>query len=176
MIVPSIAKPLQIPVPFAGGFGYFVWCDVSLEEAHKVLGPPTATMWDDGLGEADFWALEYPCGLQVLYEFTHYPSGGSVVADSPEIQHLLRHLPFESSRCHAISESGLKQILDRIVSAYPNRRSEIESLHKFQVWRQDDHGNSFTVGAPTSERDANCWLSQLEASGHKQMYWRDRVS
>ena len=48
---------------------------------------------------------------------------------------------------------------------------ESQDLHAFQVWRIDDNGNVFTVGEPTSERDAHCLVAQYEARGHKQMYW-----
>ena len=48
---------------------------------------------------------------------------------------------------------------------------DLEIPPAFQVWRIDDNGNVFTVGEPTSERDARCLVAMYEARGHKQMYW-----
>lgn len=50
------------------------------------------------------------------------------------------------------------------------RRESHESA-AFQVWRIDDNGNVFTVGEPTSERDARGQVAMYEARGHKQTYW-----
>jgi diamine N-acetyltransferase len=50
------------------------------------------------------------------------------------------------------------------------KRPQQLELNVFQVWRIDDNGNVFTVGEPTSERDARCLVAEFEARGHKQMY------
>lgn len=41
----------------------------------------------------------------------------------------------------------------------------------WQVWRQDDAGNQFVVRAGLSETAARALAAELEARGHKQMYW-----
>jgi hypothetical protein len=165
------AKPLSFPVRFPDVPPFLVFCNVSRQVAADRLGPPMLIDWVDGLGNADFWAFEYPCGLQVVFEFVHESNGGRVVADSPEVDHVLRHIPFTSSECITVDESALQSEIQRMLSAFPERRTEIEFLHSFQVWRQGDDGNSFRVGEPTSERDAKCRVQQFEALAHKQLYW-----
>lgn len=168
-------RPLTFPVPFTDIPLYLVGCNVARQAVPEFLGPPQVTSWVDGLGNADFWAFEYPCGLQLVYQFLHQCNGGIVVADSPEIQHVLRHIPFDRSDCVVIDEPLLQSELSRLIEAFPERRPEIESLHAFQVWRHDENGNAFTVGEPTSERDAKCWVQHFERLGHKQSYWYSRV-
>lgn len=142
---------------------------------YELLGPPMLTDWVDGLGNGDFWAFEYPCGLQVVFRFMHESEGGLVLADSPEINHVLRHIPFDDTDCVSIDDDNLQSQLKLLLSAYPERQSEIDSLHSFQVWRQGDDGNSFKVGDATSERDAKCWVQHFESLGHKQLYWYTQV-
>lgn len=132
--------------------------------------------WVDGLGDTDFWAYEFPCGLQVAIEFRHMrESDGLVCADSPEANHVVRHLPFSKEQCIPMNEIPLREQLDLLLSYYPERQDEINALRSFQVWRQGDDGNAFKVGEPTSERDCRCWVSQLESSHHKQTYWYSPV-
>ncbi|QOV91265.1 hypothetical protein [Humisphaera borealis] len=169
------AKPLAFPVPFPDGPMWLLTCDASPEAAAEKLGPPMLTDWVDGLGNADFWAFEFPCGLQVAFEFLQTSKSGRVVADSPEIDHVLRHIPFSASECVRIDETALHSELERLLVACPERKSKIESLHSFQVWRQGDDGNAFRVGDATSERDAKCWVRHLESLGHKQLYWYSPV-
>jgi hypothetical protein len=133
------------------------------------------TDWVDGLGNADFWAFEFPCGLQVAFEFVHSMKGGRVVADSPEIDHVLRHTRIPAAECHRIDERELQSQLSKLLEWSPERTAEIASLRSFQVWRQGDDGNPFQVGEPTSERDAACRVRQFESLGHKQLYWYSRV-
>ena len=165
------AKPLAFPVPFPNVPAFLLSCNVSREAASEILGPPMHTDWVDGSGNADFWAFAYPCGLQVVFEFLHHFRGGIVLADSPEIAHVLRHIPFATRDCDRIDDATLQSELRYLLSAFPERKAEIDSLHAFQVWRQGDDGNAFTVGDPTSERDAKCWVQHFESLGHKQVYW-----
>lgn len=174
-MVSESAKPVTFPVLFPDVPLWLIRCDVSREAAAEKLGPPMLTDWVDGLGSADFWAFEYPCGLQVVFEFLHGSAVGRVVADSPEIDHVRRHVPFSDAECKSIDEITLRSELDRLLAAQPERRSEIESLHSYQVWRQGDDGNALPVGDATSERDAKCWVRQLESLGHKQLYWYSRT-
>ncbi len=50
----------------------------------------------------------------------------------------------------------------------------LRELEAFQVWRQGDDGNQVKVGAPTTKRDADCWVAELESHHHKQIYWVSR--
>lgn len=130
----------------------------------------------DGLGEGDFWAFEYDCGLQVIFQFMHHIDSGRVLADSPELDHVRRHIPFTQDDCVPIKEEALESELRSLLSGCPERQEEFNQLHSFQVWRQGDDGNSFPVGKPTSERDARCWVQQFESLGHKQLYWYSQAT
>jgi hypothetical protein len=46
--------------------------------------------------------------------------------------------------------------------------SEPES---WAVWRQDDHGNRYVVSSGHTRGEADRIARELEARGHKQMYW-----
>ncbi|GIE83004.1 hypothetical protein Aph02nite_89540 [Actinoplanes philippinensis] len=39
------------------------------------------------------------------------------------------------------------------------------------VWRQDDNGNRFVVTKRASRAEAEEVASEMEARGHKQLYW-----
>jgi len=167
-------KTLTFPVPFPDCPGWLIHLSKATSESLRgKLGVPHKTGWVDGLGDADFWAFEFECGLQVAIEHIHRPinNGARVVADSPEVEHVLRHLSFLDEKHQIIPEEALADELERLVKYYPSRQAEIDSLKRWQVWRIDDNGNVFKVGEPTSERAARCWVKQLEAHPHKQMYW-----
>jgi hypothetical protein len=51
---------------------------------------------DDEPGPAEYWSFRFPCGLVtfITYHFHTPPApGGTVRASSPDIEHILRHLP-----------------------------------------------------------------------------------
>lgn len=164
-------KPLTFPVSFPDIPSMFIWFERPLEEMIERLGPPMARGIHDGLGEADFWGFEYCCGLQLVYERVEFLGKTRVCADAPELEHALRHMPFPRADCDVIGEAELESALSHLKERYPARRGLLDSLRSFQVWRQGDDGNPVPVGEPTSERDARCWVQQLEALGHKQLYW-----
>lgn len=39
------------------------------------------------------------------------------------------------------------------------------------VWRQDDNGNRFVVARKASRAEADELAAEMEARGHKQLYW-----
>lgn len=41
----------------------------------------------------------------------------------------------------------------------------------FELWRQDDNGNSFLVGRFSDHEDAEQRLAELTRYPHKQIYW-----
>jgi cell division protein FtsN len=45
---------------------------------------------------------------------------------------------------------------------------------KWQLWRQDDHGNRVIVGAFDTQEEANKLKVEFEARGHKQVYWVEK--
>lgn len=175
MIEIEKAKPLEFPAPFLDIPYVLIACHVPREKVTEVLGPPMLVASVDGLGDADCWAYEYPCGLQLVYQFQHLGKVGRVLADSPEIKYVLRHIPFARADCVPIDSDDLQKELKMLLSSYPERQPEIASLNAFQVWRQGDDGHPFKIGEPTSERDAKRWVQQFESSGHKQLYWYSRV-
>ena len=170
------ARKLTFPVGFADIIGNLLELNVSREVAAERLGPPILTDWVEGLGTADFWAFEYPCGLQVAFEFLHNAGSGRVIADSPEVDHILRHIPFSEPECVWLSGAAFQSALEFVLKRRPERQHEFDSLRSFQVWRQGEDGNPFPIGDPTSERDANCRVKQFEASAHKQLYWYSRTA
>ena len=172
---PKTAKPLSLPVPFPNIPPFLLVVNVARETVADVLGPPMLTEWVAERGNADFWGFEYPCGLQVAIQFMHDSEGGLVLADSPEIHHVQRHIPFADTDCAPIDPETLQSQLTLLLSAYPERQSEIDSLHSFQVWRQGTDGNPFKVGSPTSKRDADCWVRHFDSLGHHQHYWCSKV-
>lgn len=176
MATRETVTPLTFPVAFADIPAYLVHVDVTRQAVADEFGRPQCVEEIDGLEVADWWAHQYRCGLQVVLQFLHHnDSGGIVIADSPEINHVIRHLPFATARCTPIDDATLERELKLLMSSYPERSAEINTLHGFQVWRQGDDGNAFKVGDPTSERDARCWVAQLESLGHKQTYWYTSV-
>jgi len=48
------------------------------------------------------------------------------------------------------------------------------SFQKYEVWRQDDHGNRFLVEIAASRADAKIILRKYELIPHKQTYWLER--
>lgn len=174
MTVSESPKPLAFPVPFPDVPPFLLVANVPRETVQNLVGTPMHIEWINGLGHADFWAFEYSCGLQVVFQFMHDSEGGLVWADSLEIDHVLRHIPSAVADCVRIDDETLQSQIELLLSAYPDRQSEIDSLHSFQVWRQGTDGNPFRVGQPTSKRDAECWVRHFDSLGHHQNYWYSR--
>lgn len=166
---------LSLPVPFEPFPNYLLSFELPRQQVHKLFGPPHLTEWVDGLGNGDFWGLEFSCGLLVLIQFMHFTEVGIVTADSPEIDHVIRHLPICNENLYQIETNLLEEQLQRLLEYFPNRKMEIELLNCFQVWRQGEDGNPFKVGNPTSERDAGCIVKHFETLGHKQTYWYSKI-
>lgn len=174
--MPPPPEPITFPVAFPDIPPFLFLINVPRKTAAEVLGPPMVTDIVDGLGDGDFWAFEYECGLQVVFQFMHHIDSGWVLADSPELDHVLRHIPFAKGDCVPIEEDVLESELKFLLSGCPERQKEIDQLQSFQVWRQGDDGNKFPIGNPTSERDARCWVQQFESLGHKQLYWYAEIT
>lgn len=132
--------------------------------------------WVDGLGNADYWAVEFPCGLGVALEFIHWGTTGTVFATEPVCQHVERHLKHWQSHLCAYPPEAFERerayCIERFTPEFPG----LLELQSFQAWRQGDDGNYVLVGTPTSKRDADCWVAELESHQHKQIYGVDRVT
>lgn len=169
-------KQLAFPTPFPGLFSIVFALDISRDSIPSVLGDPVRISEMDAQGQCDFWAFEYPCGLQVVYQFPHREPSGFVLADYPEPQHVGRHIPFAPDVCMKLDEQTLKAEQRRLLGDFPDRHRELNSLHAYQVWRQGTDGNAFRIGEATSKRDADCWVNHFESLGHHQHYWCSKIS
>ena len=130
----------------------------------------------DGLGDADFWAVEFDCGLKVAFKFLHHGKPTLVAANEPVPQHVQRHLRHWQNNLREnpkeIIERDSKFMLERFAVKMP----ELTEFNKYQLWRQGDDGNQVRIGEPTSKRDATCWQAELESHKHKQIYWVSRIT
>jgi len=45
------------------------------------------------------------------------------------------------------------------------------SVHRFELWRQDDHGHRFLVGRYLTRAEAELRLAELTRCQHKQTFW-----
>lgn len=54
--------------------------------------------------------------------------------------------------------------------------NEAMPQHLWVVWRQDDAGNRSVVESRLTEEDARKLMREMEARGHKQVYWIEKQS
>jgi hypothetical protein len=54
-----------------------------------------------------------------------------------------------------------------------SRAGQAGVLYAWRVMRQDDNGNRYLVGSRATRKDAEDPVAQLEARGHKQLYWTE---
>lgn len=130
---------------------------------------------EEGLGDADYWALEFECGLRVAFEFFHFSNGGIVYATEPVPQHVARHLSHWKTELNESAFEFFEPERTSMIERFGSEMPELKELNSFQLWRQGDDGNKMKVGFPTSRRDAECWAAELESHKHKQIYWVSRV-
>lgn len=53
---------------------------------------------------------------------------------------------------------------------------ENQEIPKWTVWRQDDNGNRYIVAHHVEQTVAVAQAAEMEARGHKQIYWVERSS
>ena len=131
---------------------------------------------EPGLGNADYWFVEYECGLKVGFEFFHLSSGASVYADLPTPHHARRHLRHWNGQLADIPPEMWERDRNSMIEMFESTIPELREPNNYQVWRQGDDGNPMPVGSPTTKRDADCCVQELESHGHKQLYWCSLVS
>jgi hypothetical protein len=127
--------------------------------------------WVDGLGDADYWAVEFNCGLRVTFEFLHFGNGASVFASEPVPHHVQRHLSHWREFLNEYPPETFELDRTYMIQAFAVEMPQLMKLHSYQLWRQGDDGNQVKVGFPTSLQDATCWQAELESHKHKQIYW-----
>lgn len=158
----------------------FPWYDlfqleVDRQTAAKWFNAPAHVDWVDGLGDADFWVIEFDCGLKVAFEFLHHGYPASVLANEPVAQHVKRHLRHWQNELREYSPETFERDRAFVLEHYSARIPELKELHSYQLWRQGDDGNQVSVGMPTTKKDAACWQAELESHKHKQIYWVSRI-
>lgn len=151
------------------------WLDVERSAMSKWLGTEPYVAWVDGLGDADYWAIEFDCGLKISFEFLHHGEQGSVLATEPVPQHAGRHLSRWRTELSEQPPELFERDRDSMIESFAKEMPELSECDHFQLWRQGDDGNQVKVGIPTSRQDAECWSRELESHKHKQVYWVSRV-
>lgn len=131
--------------------------------------------WMDGMGDADYWGVEFECGLKVVFEFLHCGRGARVLATEPVAQHVERHLKHWSDQLRRLPPQMFEGDRKEMIALFAETMPELREVASFQLWRQGDDGNEMKVGDPTSRLDAECWQSELESHKHKQTYWVTKI-
>ena len=172
------ATESMVPLDFTTVLGnrtepWFNVCQLNVprEQAASFFETPPVVAEEPGLGFADYWGVQFDCGLKVGFEFFHDAVGAIVFADLPCAQHVRRHLRHwdreltdDPPEMYAADRNSM---IERFSAANP----VLLELEDFQVWRQGDDGNQVKIGVPTTKRDAECWVAEFESHLHKQIYW-----
>ncbi len=123
----------------------------------------------DGLGLFDALCVRFPCGLEVGLARFHLgkqlrmidpevdPSTYEIHASQRDLSHIAFHLevPLESMSLWTDRDG---------IPADP-------ALNAVIVMRTDDNGNDVEVKRLTNRCEAEALVRELEARGHKQLYW-----
>ena len=171
MIAHHYSARLPFPVDFYDFPCAASIVDTTHDELVTIFGEPAAPIHNDDPGLIERWAFEYECGLRLVFQLDVDHQRTFVIPDIPEIAHVARHLPFAPFRVNLASDTEIAKQMFTAVKLWPDREKEFDVLKVAQVWRQGDDGNQIPIGRPTSQRDAQCHVSDLENRGHKQLYW-----
>ncbi len=136
----------------------WIFRGVTLEMPHDAtvaLGVPSAEGPDEVCpGPGRGWRLEAECGLQVLVFQELFGATEAVThlvtPFRSEVDHALRHLPFEAT--------------------VRSTRSSLELHTGWELSRHDDNGHRFVVGCYPRRASADCMAALLGSGGHKQTY------
>lgn len=153
---------------------------VSREEFSNWIKTAPVVDWVDGLGDADYWAIEFECGLQVGFEFLHgipptILPPGTVLATEWNAHHVRRHLNVWNA--HLVEFASEVFDLERkwTFKHFPEYPLDPANQSHWQLMRMGDDCNPMPIGQPTSKLDAECWQAEFESRGHKQTYWVEHV-
>ncbi|PQO27771.1 hypothetical protein [Blastopirellula marina] len=148
---------------------------VNRKTARDFYGAEPVIAEEPGLGLADYWGVQFDCGMKIFFEFFHLSSEcGLIYSDMPCVQHLQRHLRLWHDALQIFPEDVFELDRNSMIQRFHHVMPELLELHAYQVWRQGDDGNPMPMGDPTTRRDAQCWSAELESSMHKQIYWVSR--
>lgn len=156
-------------------FGVLRWQVNPSEDAEWFDHEPYRSLVE-GAGEADYWAGEFDCGLQVIFENVNRCAFGTIYANEPVAEHVKRHFPRQKSRLLDLPSGMFQQEHEATISRFAAQFPGLLELKSFQVWRQGDDGNPMKIGEPTSKCDAQCRVAEFESHHHKQIYWVSRVA
>ena len=162
------------------------WCEWEEQLSFRVptgwtqarLGPPGFDDPSSGAGRMYAWGLRFPCGFECVLclwpDWDPDPARPdtdllSVDLRVPEFEHALRHL-----------ELPVEWLVFRLDQSDRASEEERARIHRdrdtWEVWRQDDNGNTFVMQTAASEQEARCVADTFERRAHKQMYWvRERL-
>lgn len=150
-----------------------VWID--REEARAFYHAEPMIEEEPGLGLADYWGVQYDCGLRIVFEYFHHPGNcGVVSADVFCPQHVERHLRHWKKSLRIFPDEMFQIDRETMFIRFQETMPEMLKHRDHQVMRQGDDGNPMPMGNPTTNRDAQCWVTELEKSIHKQIYWVTR--
>lgn len=155
---------------------WFSVCNLSVrrEDAASFFGVAPVVAYEPGLGNADYWAIQFECGLKLAFEFFHMSEGANVLADLPCAQHVRRHLRHWEHDLADYPPETFAFDREAMIERFRKEIPALLELDAYQVWRQGDDGNQVKVGVPTTKRDADCWVAEFESHHHKQIYWVSR--
>jgi hypothetical protein len=155
---------------------WFHVCQLNVlrEDASSFFDVAPVVADEPGLGDADYWAVQFECGLELGFEFFHLSEGASVYADMPCPQHVRRHLRHWDGELVDVPPDMFAPDREAMIERFAGQNPALLELDAFQVWRQGDDGKQVKVGLPTTKRDAECWVAEFESHHHKQIYWVSR--
>lgn len=151
----SIPEPFTVPKRWIGAWNFVAESrtDDAVLQAH--FGPHHEVGVLEGIGDARYWTLRYPCGCELGIEFTDGLGGPgfSVRSNDPDLAHALHHfgLPVDWRR----DEDPAPRVLP---------------VERWSLFRQDDNGGRFHIRDFDSKFSAECARRTFEARGHKQLY------
>jgi hypothetical protein len=153
---------------------------VSRQEFRNWIKTDPVVDWVDGLGDADYFAIEFDCGLQVAFEFLHGipPSilpPGTVLATEWNAHHVRRHLSIWNAQLVEFADDVFFREREWAFKHFPQLLLDPANQSRWQLMRMGDDGNPMAIGQPTSKPDAECWQAEFESRGHKQTYWVDQL-
>jgi hypothetical protein len=156
-------------------FGVLQW-QISQNEAAEWFEHEPYHSFVAGVDDADYWVVEFDCGLQVMFEYVNRCTRGTVYASEPVANHVKRHFPERKSQLVDFHAGAFREESEATIRRFSGKFPELLELKSYQVWRQGDDGNAMQVGEPTSKRDAECRVAEFESHHHKQIYWVSRVA
>lgn len=129
------------------------------------LGEPTSQTDPRDAEPVFFWDLEWPCGLVTAVALHQLDERLTLHLDEPEVPHALRHLGVDPV------DSWLWQEADPVAFAAAVPEPPEPS---WSVWRQVDQGRRTCLASGITERDARCWVDELEAA-EPGVHWAERL-